>query len=81
MGSQESGIAAAPAAGVKHKPAREGVGRHARLDQERRLVFLGPGHIVSVPLPAEARRVGVGVAGQARNLINNRKDGATGWTR
>ena len=55
--AQQPSITAAAAAGVEHQPARQIGGRDSGLDEERRLVFLGPGDVVAVPLPAEARDV------------------------
>src|SRR5262249_23591125 len=42
------------AAGVEHEPARQLARRNTSLDLERRLVLLGPSHVIAVPLPAEA---------------------------
>ena len=71
VAAEQPGIAAAAAAGVEHELAgKRRPGATPGLDLKRRLVFLGAGHVVTVPLPAEAG--GVRVAGQPRNAADDR---------
>ena len=59
MAADQAGVPAAAAAGVEHEPARQVARRDPGLHPERRLVLLGPHHVIAVPLASEARRVGI----------------------
>ena len=64
MAAGQPGIATAAATGVEHELARKIGWGNARLDPERRLVFLVARHVVAVPLPAKA--LCIRVAGKPR---------------
>src|SRR5262245_17523030 len=75
MPPDEARISPPATAGVEYELAGKVHRGHSRLDSKGRLVFLGPGHVVAVPLPTEAARVGV--ASQARNAAHDRPSIAT----
>ncbi len=75
VGTNQPGIATAAAARVEHQLTRQVARRYPGLDRKRRLILLGPHHVVAVPLPAEAG--GVRISGQPGYAVNNRHDRRT----
>ena len=72
-GTGQAGIAAAAAAGVKHQTTRQIARRMTPvLTLKRRLVLLGPRHVVTVPLPAETGGVGIRKTRQPGNPVDDR---------
>ena len=75
LGAGETGQASIPAAaatGVEHQTACQIAGRKGSLDLERRLVFLGPRHVVTVPLSTETGCVGIRMTRQPGNPVDDR---------
>src|SRR5262249_7443163 len=69
---REPGIAPAAAAGVEHPFPFQVARVDPRLDPEHRAVFLVAGHIIAVPLPAEAGDVGIGLAREPGDPAHDR---------